>query len=341
MTRIKSGLDEVVKEFGLEDYLSKSQRDDIEDIKLFLVTDPSFEKAKDLDKNGKWEQATNNYYTLYKEASEPIHRAQAYILLSQMYINLVKYNLARKFLLENKDRVVGNLSGWEKTFYEAQTFEKLGWINDYLGEIDEAIINFSHAKRLLSEEAKRDDKVLRVYETSNHFLGRQYAILAWQGQNTTSNVVQAVERFKESVQIYENLRIKGKADDAAEGFQYGWLTRMHILQGSYQEAKDDLIKMHKLFNKALKKRPGSGLMGYYYLLLARLRFEQGKYQESRESFTEALRINTEVVNYPSGQADAILGMGLCDYYLKEKEKAKVKIQQALALNPSLLYRGYI
>lgn len=342
MTEIKKGLGEIIKEFRLESYLSKPEVGAVEEMKLFLIRkNPSFEEACNLDNNGRWRQAANHYYTIYSQTIDPLQKAKAFIGLSQMYINLVKYNLSRKFLLENKESIISSLSGWDKIFYEAQVFEKLGWINDYFGETDEAITNFSQARQLLSERAKIDNYVLRVYETSNHFLGRQYAILAWKEDQPQTDTSLAVERFKESVQIYEKLRAVGKPDDAAEGFQYGWLCRMSILQGDYKEAEDYLLKTHQFFTHVTKDRPGSGIMGYYYLLLGRLKLEQGDYQESRESFSEALRINTEVINYPSSQADAILGMGLSDYYLGNKEKAKQEVLKSLSINPSLLYRGYI
>lgn len=339
--KTKEVLNKVIKDFSLETYLSKPNRESVEDFTPSLINDPSFNVAKDLDNNGRWRESSNHYHTLFANTKDPLQKAEAYIGYAQSLINLVKYIKAKNFLKEQKDDVISKLDGWNKTFYEARVFEKLGWINDYLGEADEAISNFSRAINLLSEKSKIDSTVLRVYETSNHFLGRQYAILAWQGKDVEMNSLEAIERFKESIKIYEKLRKVGWSDDAAEGFQYAWIARMHILQGKFIEAEKDLAKMKELFTKAVIDHPDSGVLGYYHLILGRLNFETGNYQKARENFVEALRINTEVVNHPSSQADAFLGIALCDFSLGEKEKSKDELVKALTLNPGLLYRGYI
>jgi len=341
--KIKKQLDSLIKDFALEAYLSKPPRDKVEEFEPTIVDNPSFEEAKNLDNNGKWKDSADHYYTIFTTTNNPLEKAESYIQLAQTLINLVKYIKARGFLLENKDNVLANLSEPDKTFFEARVFEKLGWINDYLGETKEAISNFSRARDLLSEKANKDDSILRIYETSNHFLGRLYTILAWQANETDTDkdTEKAIERFNESIQIYEKLRSRGKKDDAAEGFQYAWLARVHIMQGYHTQTEKDLEKMKELFETTVQERPGSGVLGYYHLLLGRLKFEQNDLKSSRENFAESLRINTEVLNYPSSQADALLGMALCDYSLGEIEKSKEETQKALFLNPSLLYRGYV
>lgn len=61
------------------------------------IKNPSFEKAKRLDANGKWEEAANHYYTIFTSTRNPKDKAEAFILLGQIYINLFKYPLADRF----------------------------------------------------------------------------------------------------------------------------------------------------------------------------------------------------------------------------------------------------
>lgn len=339
--KIRKLIAQIIKEFRLERYLKKPKRETVEKFNPKLISDPSFMLAAELDNNGKWKEAANHYYSIFTKSTSAHERGEAYFLLGQMYMNLVRYNLARKFLLDNKSNILSALSGWDKTYCEARIFEKLGWINDYFGEIREGIKNFSQARKLLSRKSKTDYTVLRIYETSNHFLGRLYAISAWQDIDPKKNVKLAVERFRESIDIYRKLARSGKSDKVSLGFQYAWMARMHMLSGKLQETSKDLNMVKRLFSNAIKSRPGSGVLGYYYLLLGRFNIEKGNYTKAKKDFAEALRINTEVVKYSSSQADAIFGMAICDFANGKKDEARKEVSKALSLNPSLLYRGYI
>lgn len=305
------------------------------------VKNPSFEKAKKLDANGKWEEAANHYYTIFTNTKNPKDKAEAFICLGQMYINLFRYPLAERFFKEESGFIKGELVGWDRTFYKARVMEKLGWIYDYYGRPKEALANFKAARKLLLERAFVSPAVLRVYETSNHFMGRQLTILAWQGDNPAKNLKLARRRFEENLSIYDKLEKTGAPDPAAKGFQYAWLARAHMMEGDLDKAGDDLKKVHDLFSKVIKENPGSGVMGYYYLLKGRLDLEKRKFQEAREAFKEACRINTEVIRYVPSQADALFGLALCDWLENRKDKALESAKKAIDLNPSLLKRGYI
>lgn len=302
---------------------------------------PSFKKAKRLDANGTWEEAANHYYTIFTSPKNPKDKAEAFILLGQMYINLSKYSVAERFFKEKSGFVEKELAGWDRIFYKARVMEKLGWIYDYYGRPKEALVNFEAARKLLSERAFLSPAVLRVYETSNHFLGRQLTILAWQGENPDKNLKLAAQRFEESLSIYDRLEKTGAPDPAAKGFQYAWLARVHMMEGDLDKTEDDLEKMHDLFSKVTKENPGSGAMGYFYLLKGRLDLEKRKLQEARKAFKEAYRINTKVVRYVPSQADALFGLALCDWLEKKKDKALESAKRAVGLNPNLLKRGYI
>lgn len=305
------------------------------------IDKPSFEEAEKLDANGRWKEAANHYYTLFTDVKDPRDKAEAFILLGQMYINLVKYSVAEKFFIEKSNFIERELAGWDRTFYRARVVEKLGWIYDYCGRPKEALINFETARKLLTKKASISPSVLRVYETSNHFAGRQLTILAWQGENPEENLKLARQRFEESISIYDTLEKEGAPDSAANGFQYAWLVRVDILAGDLDKAKDDLERMYNLFNEVIRENPGSGVMGYYYLLKGRLNLEKKKFQDAREAFKEAYRINTDVVQYRPSQADALFGLALCAWLENKKDEALEFAKKAVNLNPNLPKRGYI
>lgn len=305
------------------------------------IDKPSFEEAEKLDVNGRWEEAANHYDTLFTGVKNPRDKAEAFILLGQMYINLAKYSVAEKFFIEKSNFIERELAGWDRTFYRARVVEKLGWIYDYCGRPRDALVNFEAARKLLSEKVLTSPAVLRVYETSNHFTGRQLTILAWQGENPEENLKLARQRFEESISIYDRLEKEGAPDPAAKGFQYAWLVRVDILVGDLNKAEDDLERMRDLLSKVIRENPGSGVMGYYYLLKGRLDLEREKIQEAKEAFQEAYRINTDIVRYKPSQADALFGLALCAWLEKKESEALKLAKKAVSLNPNLPKRGYI
>lgn len=305
------------------------------------LKDPSFEKARRLDANGRWKEAANHYYTIFTSTRDLKNKAEAFIHLGQAYINLARYSVAEKFLIERSGFIEKELMGWDRIFYKARVMEKLGWIYDYRGRPKEALVNFKTARKLLSRRAFVSPSVLRVYETSNHFVGRQLTILAWQGEDRDKNLKSAAQRFEESISIYDRLERTGVPDPAAKGFQYAWLARVHIMEGDLDKVEDDLENMHGLFSKVIKENPGSGVMGYYHLLKGRLDLEKRKLQEAREDFKEVYRINTDVIRYRPSQADALFGLALCDWLENRKDEALKSAKKAINLNPDLLKRGYI
>lgn len=305
------------------------------------VKNPSFEKAERLDANGKWEEAANHYYTIFTNTRNPKDKAEAFILLGQTYINLAKYPVAERFFRGGSGFIEKELAGWNRTFYKARVMEKLGWIYDYCGRPKKALANFKAAREILSERVFASPAILRIYETSNHFIGRQLTILAWQGEDPDKNLKSAAQRFEESLFVYDRLEKTGAPDPAAKGFQYAWVARVHMIEGDLDKAEDDLEKMHDLFSKVTKENPGSGVMGHYYLLKGRLNLEKRKPQEARKAFKKAYRINTEVVQYVPSQADALFGLALCDWLENRKDEALESAKKAIDLNPNLLKRGYI
>lgn len=305
------------------------------------IDKPSFEEAEKLDANGRWKEAASHYYTIFTNTRNSKDKAESFILLGQMYINLFRYSLAERFFREESGLIEKELAGWDRTFYKARVMEKLGWVYDYYGRPKEALANFKAARELLSERAFILPAVLRVYETSNHFLGRQLTILAWQGENPDKNLKLAAQRFEESLSIYDKLEKTSAPDPAAKGFQYAWLARVHMMEGDLGKTEDDLEKMHDLFSKVAKENPGNGAMGYYYLLEGRLDLEKRKFQEAREAFKEAYRINTKIVRYVPSQADALFGLALCDWLEDRKDEALESAKRAINLNPNLPKRGYI
>lgn len=306
-----------------------------------IIKDASLEIAAEFDQNGQWDRSTDHYYTVMTTGKTPLDRAEGFIGLAQNYINLVNYDVAENLLKESFTKIKDSLTGWEQNFYQARVWEKLGWIYDYYGKPEEATPYFKRAINILEEKAMSDDKILRIYETSNHFLGRQYVIMASQGKSPAENIKQAINRFQKSLEIYQKFREKENDDPVAEGFQYAWLTRCHLLLGQLDLAEKDLKQMRLLFEEHKKLYPGSGVLGYYYLLLGRLKIERNQPDEARKDFAEALRINREVVQYKASQADALYSLAICALMKNQKDQAKALAEEAIKLNPNLLVRGFI
>lgn len=306
-----------------------------------IIHSASLKIAADLDQNGQWSKSTDHYYTIMEKGDVPGDRAEAFIGLVQNYINLVCYDAAEKLLRDGFVRIENDLTGWEKDFYRAQVWQKLGWVYDYYGKPEEASEYFKKSLAVLEERAEDDDRVLRVYETSNHFLGRQLVIMARQGKSPKENVQQAIKHFTKSMEIYKNFRAKGKTEPAAEGFQYSWLARCHMILGQFDLAVSDIEQMKVLFEEEKSLYPGTGVLGYYYLLLGRLKIELNQPQQAEQDFNEALKINREVVQYRASEADALYGLALCALMQNQKDQAKRLTLEAIQLNPHLLIRGFI
>jgi tetratricopeptide (TPR) repeat protein len=91
----------------------------------------------------------------------------------------------------------------------------------------------------------------------------------------------------------------------------------------------------------MRHRRGSGMMSYYFLLVGNLEFEKGHIKKAKKAYKESLRISSEVMNYPPSQADALVGIAMCNNELGQKTLAKRHFEKALRLNPNLTTRGYV
>ena len=136
-------------------------------------------EADRLDANGKWKEAAEIYRSIARESKNPVERGEAFIGHGQMYINMTDYGRAREIFEKEAPEYEHALSGWEREYFKARVLEKMGWVYDYEGDTKNAIRNFSQARNILGEKARIDNRVKKVYETSNHFLGRAYVIEAF------------------------------------------------------------------------------------------------------------------------------------------------------------------
>src|SRR3990167_10109734 len=91
----------------------------IPDVGLELISQPSFEEARILEKKGKWDIAAHHFYTLAETSDAEIVRARSGIELAQMLINLSRYRQAEEHL-SKVESGLSNLPEEERSYISAK-----------------------------------------------------------------------------------------------------------------------------------------------------------------------------------------------------------------------------
>jgi tetratricopeptide (TPR) repeat protein len=300
-------------------------------IALELRPQTTLEEAHCLDEEKRqFKESANHYYSVFIESHNPELRCKAVVGATQQLINLGRFRQARDIIGELSNPL-RELPDRQRFYYKARVHEKTGWIEDYEFGYKESIREFSTARQLLNFTPKvlwtNDEESL--HSTTTHFLGRGYFGLAANGVNVLDNTSKARSYFRSDLARVERLREAGTPIPDNEGFQHAWLARCNMLDGRLEEAYYEVETARRLWGEYMNTHPEAGIMAHYHLLKGKIDLDLGYVRESDFHFREAVRIGKEGESYPSGLANAYLG--LADVHRRQGNWAAASRHFALAV----------
>lgn len=299
----------------------------------------TFREAKLLDEKGEYQKAGDIYVHLAKHSDKDREKAQAFVLIAQMYINLTAYDLALTSLDKNIRQIKKlDLDDWEKDYYLGQVYEKYGWVYDLIGEPQKAIESLLKAKRIVKPHIEKNNKVVKTLETIDHFLGRQYTMATWIDHDIEPANT-ALKYFNEALKLDMLLKKHGIEVDGAIGFQFLWRARVNMLQGNLASANSDLSETKDYFDNEVRENRGAGLMAYYEIQKGRLAIEEGEWDVAEDFFQNSFESNSN--NYPKNRADSLCGIAVIAQYRNDRELAVKLIYEALEVFPYLIKRHFL
>lgn len=280
-------------------------------LRLKVINEATLDTAKDMDfSHGNYVESANHYFSVFERSSDRSEKLEALFGLTQQLINLGRFGQARKYLgqvdgialsdpLNEKLGVLGIV----------RKNEKLGWIADYEGDFEKAILYFESARTLIDGVGvipdEPDEAEKKVYSTATHFLGRAYFGLG--------NYHKAIEYFNEHLESTElNLDERG--------FGHAWLARCYIAGGDMKMASEEIKNTRLMFDEFLINKPERGTMAHYYMLNGEFMLKKGEFGKARDQFELALGVHLKNERYPRGESRAMLAIAL-SYWAEGKHGA--------------------
>jgi tetratricopeptide (TPR) repeat protein len=290
--------------------IARAIEDRVPSIALELRPQTTLEEAHRLDEEKRqFKESANHYYSVFIESHNPELRCKAVVGATQQLINLGRFRQARDIIGELHDPLM-ELPDRQRVYYKARAHEKMGWIEGYEFGYKESIHEFSKARQLLkyTSEVFRTNNEESLYSTTTHFLGRGYFGLAASGINKVDNIIKARDYFRIDLDRAERLREAGSPIPDNEGFQHAWIARCELLSGNIELAHYEVETARRLWEEHMDANPKSGIMAHYNLLRGKIDLVLGNPRFAESQFREAIKIRQKVESYPSGLANAYLGL---------------------------------
>lgn len=325
---IKRGVVRYTQELAIPMYLAQK------------VSNPSFEKARELDSNGNWEESANHLFSLATQSelgSED--RSRALILLSQAMINKTNFRLAEKCLTTLEDEIQ-ELPENQRTIVSAQIQEKKAWIADYLGDPDAEIAHLERSRDFilgLSQEERDANSSTcdEILQTTNHFIGR--ACIAKAGQEPERKqywIGRAMNNFASGIAHLDLLKTKGDERHANIGFQYAQMAHAMLAIRNFNRAEEFIDIAGQYFDMHSMQNPDSGIMAQQETLRGLFYVARAQY-----NFEAALQIRMEKERYPAGEARAHAGIAATALAQGKIREFMSHTIDALRTSPQILLQG--
>ncbi len=295
-------------------------------IRIVEIENPSFDVGKQLESNGKWKDALSHFYSLAIRTENTQEQGRCYIEAAQMCVNYGRFGQARKFLA-TAEMIVTPVQGDAGLYLRARILEKGAWINDYEGHFRGSLENLSNSKKLL-EQIPKDawgEKEKALDSTLGHFSARAHVGMAMNGERVAENT--------KAARGYIDRELQKDLPPDNKGFQFAWLVRIALLEGSIGEAEKHLGEV-----KVLWGDEDRGILAHYHLLKGGITMAKGDYLSARRDFGKALRIREKVEEYPKGKADALMGIAATYWAQGQIGAAVVYAGRAIREYPFIVVR---
>lgn len=258
----------------------------------------------------------------------------------QNNINGANFGAARR-LNRCLKRIVPQLSGTDRDFYEATTYEKDGWIDGYETGFTNSLYNFQNARRIIETKIRsnfRDKKTQELYWTTIHFEARARTGLASQGINRAENLRFARDGFNTGKDRFLQLEQSGDSRPDNIAFQDGWLAIVSMMEGKFKEAHSSATAMRERFRQSLQPDQESAGTAHAYLVEGLIFTEEGNFDEARKQFFKAEEIRRVVAPDRLRRGFALAGIARTFY--REGaclRAAKYGLNAAISHPVSILY----
>lgn len=258
----------------------------------------------------------------------------------QVYIDSANLGTARR-LNKRLKRIVPQVNGSDRDFYEASTYEKNGWIDGYETGFAGSLEHFHKAREVIEAGIQRpfpNKEIEELYWTTIHFAARARVGLASQGIDRKENLRNARKGFNADKEHLVKLAKNGEPHPDNIAFQDGWLAIVSMMEEKFEEAHASARAMHEGFRRSLEPDQESAGTAHSYLVEGLIFTEEGNFDEARKQFFKAEEIRRVIAPDRLRRGFALAGIARTFYregaYLRA---AKYGLNAAISHPVSILY----